>query len=119
MVRSIVVQIMIVITLFSVWSGGFASQLDTCCASDSEAIVQMTDSQSLLGNVAIEDAHQDADCASRCIDCTICQSQCNQHGLLSFTAHNLELELSQVYRGFQSHSHPDAPLNIIKEPPRV
>ncbi|WP_413586730.1 hypothetical protein [Bdellovibrio sp. HCB274] len=119
MVRSIVIQIMIVISLFSIWSVGFASQFDDCCVSSLDLQMSSSNAEESHQASSYVDEHGGGDCAARCTDCTICQAQCNQHGLISIVFNRIGFEFNQVHGISFYPAHPDAPLSVLKQPPRV
>ncbi|MEK2690299.1 hypothetical protein [Bdellovibrio sp. GT3] len=119
MIRAVVVHIMIVFSLLNIWSVGFASQFDDCCESQVELTSGAFHDESSQQVKLVSESHQDEDCATQCVDCVICHSQCNQHGLMSFSSQLLGIELQQVYRAAALADYSEAPLRSQKEPPRV
>ncbi|WP_413580694.1 hypothetical protein [Bdellovibrio sp. HCB288] len=119
MVRFLIVQIMIVVSLFNFWSVGFAAQLDDCCETEVQHALTGFEAESVNNQGSVSENHQDDECATRCAECVICQSQCNQHGLLSFSSQMLEIEFQQVHGEINYLAYPEAEIRVLKEPPRV
>ncbi len=118
MIRALAIQMMFLISLFSAWSVGYASQFDDCCI---ERLQQSTDShvsETKSKAVATIASHPE-DCAARCNDCVICQTQCNQHGVVTFVIPSFGLDLAQSHNFEFMHSYTDIDSTVLKQPPRA
>lgn len=116
MIRAFAIQMMILISLFTAWGVGFASQFDDCCVERLQDSSHFSESKSKV--FASLEEHPD-DCAARCTDCVICISQCNQHGMISLTVPVLGLDFVQTHNFSFVHSYTNVHLSVLKEPPRV
>lgn len=116
MLRLFALQIMFFVSLFTAWSVGYASQMDDCCSRIEESVSEHISEAS--HTVSVIQEHPD-DCANRCVDCVICQTQCNQHGLLSALVPVFGFNLVQSHNSIFVHSYTDIESSVLKEPPRV
>ncbi|QLY26347.1 hypothetical protein [Bdellovibrio sp. KM01] len=118
MIRAVAIHLMILISLFSFWSVGYASQIDDCCIERLSQSTETHVSETKSKAVATIAGHPD-DCAARCDDCVICQSQCNQHGVVTFVTPEFGFDLAQAHDFTFVHSYSDIDPTVLKEPPRA